>query len=143
MTPEQSGCWVYPYEDEREHVIFCMVTGLLLRPYISGKVWQLSRPQLDLMAEGIALYQNKIRRRLIRSTPFFPLGLSRENDPVLAFGLEDAKGGFVAVFGVEQDVMTLNLPTKKPIQRVNSVYQQKLTVALPQKRCARLFEFFY
>ena len=154
VTPEQSGCWVYPYEDDPEHVIFCMVTGLLLRPYISGKVWQLSQPQLDLMAQGIALYKEKIRRRLIRATPFFPLGLSRENDPVLAFGVEDANGGFVAVFGIDQDVMTLNLPTKKPIKRVKciypdsedcrySVYQQKLTVALPQKKCARLFEFFY
>lgn len=74
MTPEQSGCWVYPYEDDPEHVIFCMVTGLLLRPYISGKVWQLSQPQLDLMAQGIALYKEKIRRRLIRATPSFPWG---------------------------------------------------------------------
>ena len=66
----------------------------------------------------------------------------------------DANGGFVAVFGIDQDVMTIPLPTKKPIKRVKciypdsedcrySVYQQKLTVALPQKKCARLFEFFY
>ena len=42
VTPEQAGMWVYPYVDEREHVIFNMVNGILLRPYVSGIVWNMS-----------------------------------------------------------------------------------------------------
>ena len=42
VTPEQAGMWVYPYEDNEEHVIYNMVNGLLLRPYISGMVWKMS-----------------------------------------------------------------------------------------------------
>lgn len=53
VTPEQAGMWVYPYEDEEEHVLFNMVNGLLLRPYISGKVWALSQLSLDRLREGI------------------------------------------------------------------------------------------
>ncbi len=55
VTPEQAGMWVYPYEDEEEHVIYNMVGGLLLRPYISGRVWDMSQTSLDLMQEGVAL----------------------------------------------------------------------------------------
>ena len=41
VTPEQAGMWVYPYKDEREHVVYNMVNGLLLRPYMSGMVWDM------------------------------------------------------------------------------------------------------
>ena len=33
VAPEQGGMWVYPYEDEEEHVIYNVVNGMLLRPY--------------------------------------------------------------------------------------------------------------
>ena len=44
--------WVYPYKDEREHVIYNMVNGLLLRPYMSGMVWDMGEESLELMREG-------------------------------------------------------------------------------------------
>ena len=49
VTPEQAGMWVYPYRDDREHVIFNMVNGILLRPYISGIVWRMSDAQMDVL----------------------------------------------------------------------------------------------
>ena len=57
VTPEQGGMWVYPYEDEEEHVIYNMVNGLLLLPYMSGQVWKLGEKSMDLLKEGIALYK--------------------------------------------------------------------------------------
>lgn len=75
VTPEQAGMWVYPYEDDREHVIYNMVNGLLLRPYISGMVWKMSEENLKLMAEGIALYK-QIRDGIKDGVPIFPLGFA-------------------------------------------------------------------
>ena len=65
--------WVYPYEDDREHIIYNMVNGLLLRPYVSGMVWKMSRENLELMREGIDLYK-QIRGEIKEAEPFFPLG---------------------------------------------------------------------
>ena len=48
VTPEQAGMWVYPYKDEREHVIYNMVNGLLLRPYMSGMAVSYTHLRSDL-----------------------------------------------------------------------------------------------
>ena len=68
VTPEQGGMWVYPYEDDREHVIYNMVNGLLLRPYMSGMVWKLGEESMDLLKEGIALYK-RIRPEVRQALP--------------------------------------------------------------------------
>ena len=73
VTPEQGGMWVYPYEDEEEHVIYNVVNGMLLRPYISGMVWKLGENSMNRMKEGIALYK-EIREEVRDGVPFFPLG---------------------------------------------------------------------
>lgn len=73
---------------------------------------------------------------------------------MLAFGVEDANGGFGGGVRHRPGCNDPQSPHQKTLKRVKciypdsedcrySVYQQKLTVALPQKKCARLFEFFY
>lgn len=91
VTPEQCGQWVYPYRDEREHVIYCMVGGLLLRPYLSGNIWAMSQENLDLMREGTTLYKERLRRELGSMLPFWPLGLHDVHSRVMAFGMKKAQ----------------------------------------------------
>ena len=90
VTPEQCGQWVYPYQNEREHVIYCMVGGLLLRPYLSGNIWAMSQENLDLMKEGVSLYKERLRGELGRMLPFWPLGLHDVHSKVMAFGMMDS-----------------------------------------------------
>lgn len=88
VTPEQAGMWVYPYEEDIEHIRYNVVNGLLLRPYFSGLVWNLSEEGLTALKEGIDLYK-KIRERIPSMVPFFPLGFSTVESAVLAYGLRE------------------------------------------------------
>jgi len=161
VTPEQAGMWVYPYEDEEEHVIYNMVNGLLLRPYISGMVWKLSQENLSLLAQGIGLYK-QIRQDVRQGLPFFPLGFNTIKDQVLAYGLICRDKAFLAVFAPETD--TAEIPLRFPgrcIFDIKVLYPSKgnceyhlqrtearegspeedvLMVRFPQKAAARLFE---
>lgn len=78
LTPEQAGAWVYPYEDDREHVIYNVVNGLLLRPYCSGKPWILSPDNRALYREGMDTYK-VIRSRTCRMTLFSRWALPLSN----------------------------------------------------------------
>ncbi|MGI5958871.1 MAG: glycoside hydrolase family 36 protein [Massiliimalia sp.] len=150
VTPEQAGMWVYPYEDNREHVILNMVNGLLLRPYVSGQVWNLCESSLDLMREGISLYK-QIRAQVRDGLPFFPLGFVQVKDPVAAYGLDCGKTIYLSAFGLEQDHMSIPLNLKGAVESVKVIYpstedcqytleDQTLHITFPQTKCARLFE---
>lgn len=150
VTPEQGGLWVYPYEDNREHVIFNMVNGLLLRPYISGMVWDMSQASLDTLAEGIALYK-QIRGDVKEMVPFLPLGFTKVGDHQLAYGLRNEKKAYISVFTIDNDRADIPLPTPEKVRSVKVIYPDsvdcrftvgdgKLHVEMPQRDCARLFQ---
>jgi alpha-galactosidase len=150
VTPEQAGMWVYPYEDEREHVIYNMVNGLLLRPYISGMVWKLSEASMDLMREGIALYK-EIRSDVKKAVPVFPLGFTSVKDSVLAYGLQTDDTLYLAVFTPGTDKAEIPLKCADRVKAVSVIYPNTedceykysdgvLTVQMPQKAAARLFK---
>ena len=154
VTPEQAGMWVYPYVDEREHVIFNMVNGILLRPYVSGIVWNMSEDSMAILREGISVYKT-IRKDVKEMTPFFPLGFNRVNNEQLAYGLLGEKKAFLSVFTVNSDTaqIPLNFPGRKAVD-VKVIYPQReeceyqlsdggLTVRMPGKTCARLFEITF
>lgn len=149
VAPEQAGMWVYPYEDNAEHVIYNMVNGLLLRPYISGMVWKLSEENLALLREGIALYK-EIRKDIREGVPFFPLGFSGARDKVLAYGVRNGSVAYLAVFAPGKDKAKIPLSFAEKVTRVSVLYpsdgrcdysleKEMLRVKLPQKRAARLF----
>lgn len=149
VAPEQAGMWVYPYEDEEEHIIYNMVNGLLLRPYISGMVWKLSQESLNLMKEGIAFYKT-IRSELKEATPFFPLGFGNIRDEVLAYGVRSKNTTYLSVFTPKTQDARIPLDFCKDAQHVEVVYPKKenckytfengvLEVHMPQKAAARLF----
>ncbi len=151
VTPEQAGMWVYPYVDEREHVIFNMVNGILLRPYISGIVWSMSEDSMAVLRQGISVYKS-IRGELKEMTPFFPLGFNRVNNRQLACGLLGKERALLSVFTVEND--TARIPLSFPGRKVTSakvIYPAEedceyslteglLQVKMPGRNCARLFE---
>ncbi len=149
VTPEQAGMWVYPYEDEAEHVIYNMVNGLLLRPYISGMVWKLGSRSMELMKEGIALYK-EIRSDIKDAVPVFPLGFDTVDDAVLAYGLQKEDILYLAVFTPKTDAADIPLPTGGKIRDLRVLYPKSgdctyavregvLHVEMPQKKAARLF----
>lgn len=152
VTPEQAGMWVYPYEDDAEHVIYNMVNGLLLRPYISGMVWKLGENSMRLLREGIALYK-QIRKDVRNAVPFWPLGFGTIHDSVLAYGLKTKDTVYLSVFtpGTDTAEIPMNFGGGK-IKSVEVLYPSegncrfslqdgRLTVKMPQKAAARLFRF--
>lgn len=154
VTPEQGGMWVYPYEDDAEHVILNMVNGLLLRPYISGMVWKLSEYSMDLLREGISLYK-RIRNDVRQGDPFWPLGFNTRHHDVLAYGLRCKDKAYLAVYGIHTDTVEVPLQMEgRDIASVAVIYPaagnceyvlegEILKVHLPQQRAARLLEIRY
>lgn len=158
VTPEQAGMWVYPYEDDTEHIIYNMVSGLLLRPYISGMVWDLPKEKRALLAEGIELYK-EIRQDVKSMTPFFPNGFNSRKAASLSYGLRGEKKEYLSVFGVDTDTVDVKIGREdRSIRSVRVLYPAAanctfcveresgtsvLKVKLPQKRAARLFEVLY
>ena len=149
VTPEQGGMWVYPYEDETEHVVYNMVNGLLLRPYMSGMVWKLGDKSMSLLAEGVSLYKS-IRRDVRRGLPFFPLGLNTIKDDVLAYGLELEDHAYLSVFTPKTDTAVIPLKFDgKKVTGAEVIYPSEancdcelsgdmLRIRMPQKAAARL-----
>ena len=153
VTPEQAGMWVYPYKDEREHVIYNMVNGLLLRPYMSGMVWDMGEESLKLMREGITLYK-KIRNDVKVGVPVFPLGFTDTRDDVLAYAVKTEEKTYLAVFTPRTDRAEILLAAAgitgteaKVIYPASgdceyTVADGTLQVTMPQMTCARLFEIY-
>ena len=151
VTPEQGGVWVYPYEDDREHVIFNMVNGILLRPYLSGAIWNMSDESMAVLREGIATYK-AIRGDLKGMVPFFPRGFNRVNDAELAYGIRDDKKAYLAVYTIHGNTADIPLTCLKQAPRLvkerypasaDCEYQltgDRLHVTMPASPCARLFE---
>lgn len=153
LTPEQAGMWVYPYEDDREHIIWNLVNGLLLRPYISGKVWDIGGENLALMREGIACYK-KIRREVPRMTPFWPMGFSKVRDAAYCCGLRDEKKAYLSVWCEKTDHVEIDLSCLPAIREAKVLYpgtadcafrveKNHLSVEMPESGCARLFVLFF
>lgn len=154
VTPEQAGMWVYPYEDDAEHVIYNMVNGILLRPYISGSVWAISSENMRLLSEGISVYKD-IRENVRRMLPFFPLGFSDRNAKYLAYGVRDNHKAYMAVWGVKTEYIEVPLDfTNQEVRSVKVLYPhtpdyrfviegEMLRIVLPQTKSARLFELQY
>ena len=121
VAPEQAGCWVYPYEDSRGHILCNMVGGILLRPYISGQVWNLPQESLDLLREGISVYKS-IRHEVKDGLPFFPLGLPNitEDDGIFVYGLHCPSCDYLAVTSLEETFF--HLVFDYPVDSISCIY---------------------
>lgn len=121
VTPEQAAIWSYPLrEGDREEVVMNMVNSLLLRIHQSGHLAELDEKRFALVKEGITLYKT-FREKIPHLQPFWPLGLPSFDSPWLAFGLRNAKEGWLAVWrmGSEQETRALLLPL---LDKITCVY---------------------
>ncbi|MCT2592863.1 alpha-galactosidase [Streptomyces sp. N2-109] len=88
VPPEQGAMWAYPQAGQSaEETAFCMVTAMLGRVHLSGRLDLLDARQRGLVAEALAVYR-EFRGLLPRAVPSWPLGLPGWRDGWLALALE-------------------------------------------------------
>jgi alpha-galactosidase len=87
IAPEQSAVWAYPQpEFSDDEIAFTLCSAMLGRIHLSGHIDEMSPPQRDLVAQAVQVYK-AIRSDLAHAVPFWPLGLPRWPDPVVALGM--------------------------------------------------------
>ncbi|MUT66961.1 alpha-galactosidase [Paenibacillus sp. NEAU-GSW1] len=158
LTPEQSAIWSYPLrEGDDEEVIFNMVNALLLRIHQSGHLAELSPRRLALVKEALDYYKT-IRADIPEALPFWPLGLPKQQDDWISFGLRAGNRVYVAVWRLAGGEKEVRLPLSafkgKEASSQRCAYPADtrgtssqwnaeagtLVVRLPEPRTARLFE---
>lgn len=158
LTPEQSAIWSYPLrEGDDEEVVFNMVNALLLRIHQSGHLAELSPRRRELVKEALDYYKS-IRADIPQSMPFWPLGLPKQQDGWMSLGLRAGSRLYVAVWRLDGEEDEAALPIRglngTAPRSVRCAYpagglgaecgwdaaRSALTVRLPQRRTARLFE---
>jgi alpha-galactosidase len=80
VLPEQSAVWAYPRGEADENtVVMNMVNALLQRIHLSGKIFDWSDWQMDIVKEGIECYKT-YRHEIPESIPFYPTGIPHASD---------------------------------------------------------------
>jgi alpha-galactosidase len=98
VLPEQAGNWAYPNEAmDEESIAFNMATGILGRLYLSGHLDRLSEAQRSIVHEAVNVHKN-VRPDIAASTPSWPLGLPRWDDPAVALALNSGDDCLVTVW---------------------------------------------
>ncbi|PEL13701.1 glycoside hydrolase family 36 protein [Bacillus sp. AFS017336] len=156
VTPEQCAVWSYPLkEGDEEEVIFNMVNSLLLRIHQSGHLAEISPERFLLVKEAIEYYKT-IRQYIATSTPYWPTGLPNLGDSWMSFALRKGNKNFIAVWRQDsseekifiplnhlnnKDVeVTLAYPSKGEVDYKWNKHSGSLTVKIPKRNAARLFE---
>jgi alpha-galactosidase len=115
MTPEQAAVWAYPQpEFSDDEIAFTMASAMLGRVHLSGHLDLMSLRQRDLVADAVRVYKDSIRPAIAESTPFWPLGLPRWDDPWIAFGLRAPGASYLTVWRraprPDEDAAQVTLP---------------------------------
>lgn len=86
ITPEQSGVWA-SVEGAMgdEQLAFSVISAMLARVHLAGRIDTLSEAQLELVHAGLDAYKS-LRSRISSSVPCFPLGLPEWRDDWIAQG---------------------------------------------------------
>jgi len=156
---EQAGVWVYPLAAaDEEEVAMNMVSALSWRPYLSGQIQALSQEKLDLIRQGVELYQKDLRQVLPQAVPDWPLGLVDGHSAWGVFALRTPGRIIVSVWRFEGGADQLEIPLVHlpgTVTEVKRLYpltlpveyrwqpnEQLLCVSQPEKS-ARMFELRY
>lgn len=157
VTPEQGATWAYPQADWSDEInAMTVVNSLLGRIHLSGRLDQMNKQQLEIVYEGMRVYQN-IRHDLPKCTPFWPLGLPKWHDHWISLGMltADHKKAYVSVWrrGGNEDSCDLPIRALQHLTHpgVKLLYpsafegqgrwsESVLRVTFPKTQCARLFE---
>jgi alpha-galactosidase len=98
VLPEQSASWAYPQPGMTdEEIAFAMVTGLLGRLYLSGRLDAMTPAQLHSVRDGVAAYK-QMRSSLTAATPMWPLGLPAWDAPHVALALSTPDSAYLAIW---------------------------------------------
>jgi|GEM_PF-21027 len=98
LPPEQAAVWAYPQPGwGADAIAFAICNALLGRVHLSGHLDKMSSPELQLVADGIAVYK-RIRGDLAQAVPFWPLGLPRWADRWFALGMRAPAVSYLAVW---------------------------------------------
>ncbi|MFI2754458.1 glycoside hydrolase family 36 protein [Cellulomonas sp. P22] len=110
LLPEQAGNWAYPQtEMSDEEITFTLVTGMLGRLYLSGRLDLMTGAQLALVQEAVRTHQ-EIRDDLARSLPVWPLGLPVWDAPEVALALATDEVTYLTVWARGEDATEIALP---------------------------------
>lgn len=110
VPPEQGAVWAYPDIAMDEHEIgFTLVSALLGRVHLSGRLDLLDRRRLDLVAEALSCYRS-FREELVHAVPRWPLGLPGWRDTTLALALETEDSVFLSVWRRGGDTSHVPIP---------------------------------
>lgn len=158
IPPEQAGVWSYPLRDqEDEAVIFNMVNVMLSRVILGGPLAALGESARALVREGIGCYKS-LRGELPSALPFWPLGIPHLHSGTACLGLRLDGRVILAVWRMDVAEERMELPLggyAAGLIRVRCLYpkqaddgaaaawdpdQLRLSVRLPQRYCARVFE---
>jgi alpha-galactosidase len=98
IPPEQAANWAYPQPSfTDDEIAFTMCTGLSGRLYLSGHLNEMTPAQHAVVAEAVRVFK-AIRCDIAVSVPFWPLGLPRWTDEVIALGLRTQETSYLTVW---------------------------------------------
>lgn len=98
LPPEQTGVWAcVDGTMDREQLTFSLVTALLGRVHLTGRVDTLDADQRAVVREALAAYR-AVRSAVGRSMPVWPLGLPGWRDPWIVQGARDGDHLYLAVW---------------------------------------------
>lgn len=98
MLPEQAANWAYPQPGmDDEQFAFCLITGLLGRFFLSGRLDNATPAQRKMVSDAVALAK-QIRPLTQRAAPFWPIGLPSWDDPWIVLGLSCGDETLIAVW---------------------------------------------
>lgn len=110
VPPEQGAVWAYPDPGmDVDEVAFTLVSALLGRVHLSGRLDLLDRRSLDIVTEALSTYREH-REELAHAVPHWPLGLPGWRDTVLALALETEDSTLLAVWRRGGDTSRISVP---------------------------------
>ena len=128
LPPEQTGVWAcVDGTMDREQLAFSLVTALLARVHLTGRIDTLDTDQRAVVREALAVYRT-IRPAIGRLMPAWPLGLPGWRDPWIVQGARDGDHLYLAVWrrgGPDDgapDTLRVPLPGRLTDENVEVLY---------------------
>ncbi|WP_254650840.1 glycoside hydrolase family 36 protein [Streptomyces sp. GbtcB7] len=122
VPPEQGAVWAYPHREQTDaEIAFTMISSMLGRVHLSGRLDLLDAHQLGLVAQAVAVYRT-YRHRLPDAVPSWPLGLPGWRDDWLALALDFGPERLLAVWRRNADTAAKEIPVPAGVDKVHTLY---------------------
>ncbi|WP_328993386.1 alpha-galactosidase [Kribbella sp. NBC_01245] len=156
ITPEQAGVWAsVDGSMSDEELAFSLITSLLFRVHLAGRIDTLSTAQRAVVREALSTYR-ELRSTVSTGTPWWPLGLPAWRDEWIAVGRRTGDELLLAVWRRDGDAkLTLPLDAAREVEVLyprwggeivdvvtNARGEHALEIALPASHSARLLRLY-